>query len=310
MKAWRFVLMTLWLSAITEQSLQQCRDEYKRSRPTHTACLPPNKDCAIEARQVSAAERELILETHNAYRSMVAMGKIRYLPEARNMLQLFWDEELASVAQAKADQCTADSGKIMPDEPEVRFTTKFNFTGQNSAFRASSVPLKDPAWRRVIEAWFNEYPHYPPNRVANFSSRPKDPTGHFTQVVWATTRYVGCGYASYSVEGFSRLPYMELYVCNYADAGNVFMLPVYKAGDMCSACPEGTACVKSTGLCSPSQANGGALRQPELPEARSDEVDERPTSTQRSVEPGKMQLLIPVAVACVISAVYDMFTDS
>jgi hypothetical protein len=38
-------------------------------------------------------------------------------------------------------------------------------------------------------------------------------TGHFTQVVWADTREVGCGTVSCNN--------MEIWVCNYSPAGNV-----------------------------------------------------------------------------------------
>ncbi|KAL1481181.1 hypothetical protein MTO96_034616 [Rhipicephalus appendiculatus] len=161
MKARRFVLATLWLSSITEQSLQECREEYKKAGLTHTACLPPNTNCDIEVRLVSAAERRTILGAHNAYRSMVAMGKIRYFPEAKNMQQLFWDEELASVAQALADQCTDDSGKLIHDEPGARFTTKFNLTGQNLAFRASSARFKGSDWRGTDQGMVQRVPALP-----------------------------------------------------------------------------------------------------------------------------------------------------
>ncbi|KAH7956723.1 CRISP/Allergen/PR-1-like [Rhipicephalus sanguineus] len=308
MKARRFVL-AFWLSSITEQSLQECREEYKKPGPTHTACLPPNAKCAIAAREVNAAERRVILETHNAYRSMVAMGKIRYFPEAKNMQQLFWNEELASVAQALADQCTPDSGKLIHDEPDARFTTKFNFTGQNLAFRASSAPFKGPDWLGRIEAWFNEHPHYPPSRLGNFSSRSRDPTGHFTQLVWATTRYVGCGYVSYNVIRYSKLPYMQLYVCNYADAGNVRTFPVYDAGDMCSACPEGTACVKDTGLCSSLEERGESGMKAGLPQSRHGERGDHSASTRKSAAPENVQPLRSASTVCVIAAVYDMILD-
>ncbi|KAH7959009.1 hypothetical protein HPB49_007295 [Dermacentor silvarum] len=305
------VLATVWLLSTIGKSLEECREEYKKQRPSHTACLPPNKECTIEARGVNATERELIVKTHNDYRSMVAMGKIQHFPEAKNMQQLLWDEELASVAQAKADQCTPDSGKLKHDRPEDRFTTKFKSTGQNLAFRASSARFKATDWPGQIKAWFDEYAHYPPHRVDHFSPPPGEPTGHFTQVVWATTRYVGCGYVQYTVEGYSRLPYMQLYVCNYASAGNVLLLPVYAAGDMCSACPEGTACVKDTGLCSSTEAGGESHMQPDSnpPEARKrggDRHDEGSSPNRKRPAPANVQPSRPGATVCVIGAVYGM----
>nr|XP_050043769.1 CRISP/Allergen/PR-1-like [Dermacentor andersoni] len=308
-----FLLATVWFLSTTGKSLQECREEYKKQRPSHTACLAPNKECTIDAGGVSATERELILKTHNDYRSMVAMGKIKHFPEAKNMLQLRWDEELASVAQAKADQCTPDSGKLMHDKPEDRFTTKFKSTGQNLAFRASSARFNSTDWPGQVKAWFDEYTHYPPQSVDHFSPPSGEPTGHFTQVVWATTRYVGCGYVDYIVEGYSRLPYMQLYVCNYASAGNVLSRPVYNPGDVCSACPEGTACVKDTGLCSSAEAGGHSFRQPDSNSTEGskhggDGHAQGSMSTRKSTASAIVQPLRHAATVCVIAAVYGMLT--
>ncbi|XP_070387077.1 cysteine-rich venom protein-like [Dermacentor albipictus] len=228
------------------------------------------------------------------------------------MLQLRWDEELASVAQAKADQCTPDSGKLMHDKPEDRFTTKIKSTGQNLAFHASSARFGSTDWPGQVKAWFDEYTHYPPQSVDHFSPPRGEPTGHFTQVVWATTRYVGCGYVDYIVEGYSRLPYMQLYVCNYASAGNVLLRPVYNPGDVCSACPEGTACVKDTGLCSSAEARGHSYRQPDpnSPERSKRGGDghvQGSMSTRKSTAPAIVQPLRHAATVYVIAAVYGVF---
>ena len=58
---------------------------------------------------------------------------------------------------------------------------------------------------------------------------------------------MGCGYVYYKGGKWSR----KLYVCNYGPAGNVITLPMYKRGDPCSDCPDGTSCSSSfPGLCS------------------------------------------------------------
>ncbi|XP_075539916.1 scoloptoxin SSD976-like [Dermacentor variabilis] len=249
MKPPSFLIVALWLSSTVARSAQECRNEYKKLRPTHTACKPANKECTIKKKGVSAAERQLILKSHNYYRSMVATGKLRGFPQATNMRQLEWNEELASVAQAKAEQCTDRRGTLKHDSPEERFITEFNKTGQNLAFRRSNIPFNGTDWPTQIKAWFDGHSHYSPGNVNRFSASSESPAGHFTQVVWATVRYVGCGYVDYTVAGVSVMPHMQLYVCNYAGAGNVLTLPVYQAGEVCSACPNDTACAKDTGLC-------------------------------------------------------------
>ncbi|KAL1477200.1 hypothetical protein MTO96_035925, partial [Rhipicephalus appendiculatus] len=249
MKSRRFLILALWLSSNVARSSQECRHEYKKLRSTHTACKPANKECTIRKKNVSRAERRLILKAHNDYRSMVATGKLEGFPPAANMLHLLWNEELAAVAQAKAQQCTDGRGTLKHDAPEDRFITRFNKTGQNMAFRRSNVPFNGTDWPAQIKAWFDGYKHYSPSDVNRFWTSPGDSAGHFTQVVWATVRYVGCGYVDYTVAGVAVMPHMQLYVCNYAAAGNVLTLPVYRIGDVCSACPNDTACVKKTGLC-------------------------------------------------------------
>ena len=71
-------------------------------------------------------------------------------------------------------------------------------------------------------------------------------TGHYTQVVWADTYKVGCGFSQYKQNDFN----MGLYVCNYGPGGNVIGAPLYKVGTACSDCPEGTTCSTTfKGLC-------------------------------------------------------------
>ncbi|XP_070389044.1 scoloptoxin SSD976-like [Dermacentor albipictus] len=260
----RFLIVALWLSSNVARSAQECRNEYKKLRPTHTACKPANKECTINKKGVSAAERQLILKTHNDYRSTVTTGKLRGFPPAANMRQLEWNEELASVAQAKAQQCTDSRGTLKHDSPEERFITEFNKTGQNLAFRRSNIAFNGTDWPAQVKAWFDGHSHYSPSNVNRFSSPSESPAGHFTQVVWATARYVGCGYVDYAVAGVSVMPHMQLYVCNYAGAGNVLTLPVYQAGEVCSACPNDTACAQDTGLCTLSTVGGAADKGREM----------------------------------------------
>jgi len=55
-------------------------------------------------RGVSDADIKEILEYHNRLRSRVASGQTRQ-PPASDMMELTWDKELATIAQAHADQC-------------------------------------------------------------------------------------------------------------------------------------------------------------------------------------------------------------
>ena len=69
--------------------------------------------------------------------------------------------------------------------------------------------------------------------------------GHYSQVVWAETNLVGCGYVHYKEAEW----YMTLTVCNFAPGGNVNGARggMYKPGEACSVCGEGVGC--EDGLC-------------------------------------------------------------
>ncbi|PSN37306.1 Venom allergen 3 [Blattella germanica] len=73
---------------------------------------------------------------------------------------------------------------------------------------------------------------------------PTEHTGHYTQVVWADTKYVGCGFIAYKKTDDW---YTKYYVCNYGPGGNIEGGTMYKTGAACSACSG--SCETSTGLC-------------------------------------------------------------
>ena len=71
-------------------------------------------------------------------------------------------------------------------------------------------------------------------------------TGHYSQMVWASTSRLGCGLTEYMSGRFLA----RLMVCNYGEAGNLITAPVYSSGPACSACPPGTSCSQQyEGLC-------------------------------------------------------------
>ncbi|XP_075732158.1 CRISP/Allergen/PR-1 [Rhipicephalus microplus] len=184
---------------------QECKEEYRLRRPTHMACRPPNNNCNIAKRGVSSSDRLLILKTHNDFRSMVALGKLKGFPPAADMRKREWDAELASVAQENEW-----SGRV-----REWFIEHADFS-----------PERRQSFRVLAQ------------------DRRK-PTGHFSQLVCAETSYVGCGFVEYSVANATRLPCMQYYVCNYAVTGNVFKRPLYREGEPCTACPAGTVCEKA-----------------------------------------------------------------
>jgi len=68
--------------------------------------------------------------------------------------------------------------------------------------------------------------------------------GHYTQVVWAETTDVGCGYIA-KLDGQFIKSYMA---CNYGPGGNMRGQSIYEQGEPGSKCPTGTT-KTAEGLC-------------------------------------------------------------
>lgn len=71
----------------------------------------------------------------------------------------------------------------------------------------STALSKNYDWSGIVQSWFDEYKKY------KYSTQFSTGTGHYTQVVWANTKYVGCGAVIYEADG--KWKYNKLYVCNY-----------------------------------------------------------------------------------------------
>ncbi|KAK0456245.1 CAP domain-containing protein [Armillaria borealis] len=105
---------------------------------------------------------------------------------------LTWSDEVASTAQAYADQCN--------------FEHSGTSYGENLA-EASG----DPDIAAAVQLWASEASEYDAS----------NPTySHFTQMVWKSTTELGCGYAKCS-NIYADYGGGVLYVCNYNPAGNV-----------------------------------------------------------------------------------------
>jgi len=161
-----------------------------------------------------------------------------------NMLK--WNDELAEIAQRWADQCTWEHSK---DDK----TTTYSYVGQNMAYGASTGIIKDPGFEGFVQKWYDEVSDWPAANVASFSKAgvPEGKMiGHYTQVVWAATKEVGCGYVSFNNPDSQSMsqgkyPYMKFMVCNYGMGGNWGKQAVYTEGETASDCKNGS----NDGLC-------------------------------------------------------------
>ncbi|NWT02312.1 PI16 inhibitor, partial [Mionectes macconnelli] len=165
---------------------------------------------------LSDEEKKIILDEHNRYRSQVS-------PPARSMMKMTWDKELESLAQSYAEKCIWDHNK------------ERGRRGENLFAMAPMLELEF-----AVEDWNGEEKFY---NLTTSTCVPGQMCGHYTQVVWADTKQIGCG-AKFceKIEGIET-ENMHLLVCNYYPAGNVKGKKPYWEGSPCSQCPEGTVCV-------------------------------------------------------------------
>jgi len=145
---------------------------------------------------LSAAERAEIVGAHNAWRARVGTAP------------LLWSAELADRAQRWAETLAGSGCELQ--------ISGGNGVGEN-LFGARPVP-PGPARRpqpitpaAVVDTWASEAGDY--SYGLNACARGKT-CGHYTQIVWGSTREVGCGTAMCPDHGI-------VWVCNYWPAGNV-----------------------------------------------------------------------------------------
>jgi len=233
--------------------LSQAQDYCSLCQGKHSLCLYDGSiaaacgktvDMSLKS-SVTDAEKTFIVDKHNELRRRIANGEddISSMPKAGNMMELEWDDEVAKIAQGWANQCYYDHDKC-------RITSDgcYDSVGQNIAVQGSTKANADADWAGAIQMWYDEVKDYDPAWAEIFTSPGKNGgvIGHFTQVVWANTNKIGCGYIEfYGSQPLGKNYYNRYYVCNYAIGGNFSNKPVYLKGDPCSKCPKNTSCNNS-----------------------------------------------------------------
>ncbi|XP_013778033.2 CRISP/Allergen/PR-1-like [Limulus polyphemus] len=176
-----------------------------------------------------------------------------------------WDEELAAIAQKHSDQCV-----YRHDCATCRQVGNFS-VGQNLYTTYTSQNSCPPVnWAAAIHSWYSEVKDMPASYISPFriNTNPGKQIGHFTQIAWASTWRVGCGFICFAINK-SPFKWQQLYTCNYGPAGNILNGEMYQKGSSCSNCPPNTSCgsnrVKSdyAGLCKSADGKGPSMETPD-----------------------------------------------
>jgi pathogenesis-related protein 1 len=153
---------------------------------------------AAEADGVTSAQADELVRAHNAWRRRVGVPSLR------------WATDLAARAQARAAYlaahgCVMEHGPLPEDVGENLYLVgPLHTEGRtDEQFVVTAT--------EVVDAWGAESADYSPAHDTCAANRQ---CGHYTQIVWTTTREVGCG--------MSVCPTLaQVWVCDYRPAGNI-----------------------------------------------------------------------------------------
>ncbi|XP_067940475.1 cysteine-rich venom protein pseudechetoxin-like [Watersipora subatra] len=186
----------------TSGALDERAEKFFHFSKKHTASITKSKTSTSSG--VSEPDKRIIVNKHNQLRSSQGAG---------DMQKMVWDDEIASIAQRWADNCknSHDEYRAIPG----RFSV-----GQNLAWGYKT-------WDGAMQAWYDEVDDF---TYGSESANRFSAVGHYTQMVWASSAKIGCGYA------YCTNLNAEFYVCNYGPAGNYDWWIPYKAGPPCGDC--------------------------------------------------------------------------
>lgn len=202
-----FLLASMVVAAVPDgnESAQQQRQSPSltgaRTEPLFLSCLADaNAGSALAAARppapaettaLSKADVAALLQTHNRYRAAVGVPP------------LTWSNDLARYAQQWAERL-ADRGCRMAHRPtsgpwQQQYGENL-YTGTLGHYGVADA----------VQLWHSEIKYYDGQPL---TQRNYQAVGHFTQLVWHSTRELGCGVAQ--CQGRMML------VCNYHPAGNI-----------------------------------------------------------------------------------------
>ena len=202
---------------------------------------------------LSKDQRKAILEKHNQVRRKVAKGEYEFANQlnAANMKKLVWNDELASSAQERVDQCNtkANQSDGTFDDPDAEASFRRSWLLSNPG----NITMAVEDFEKIIQHWFD--------LVIIGQGNQTDPPFEFseTDISWFTmaesgpgsglisaeTESLGCGLVIYSRENWRMLEML----CYYDSPTKKGLAsgPRYEVGPPCSSCQPGFSC--NDGLC-------------------------------------------------------------
>ena len=210
----------------------------------------------------TTAEKKILLDLHNTYRANVAAVLVGDEPSATNMNEMFWDPALAQVAQDYADKCNYGHNSDRVDEfVALEDNATFEVTASRWTLGENIMASPDTSTSLISAALFGMGLFFVEHEDYTFSSNDcTDTCGHYTQIVQAQTRYVGCGATmcdSLTGADSGGSDYYETnggfyLVCDYSVSQSSSQ--PYEDGTACSNCDDDRLICTNSSLC------GGCMR--------------------------------------------------
>lgn len=192
-----------------------------------------------------------ILDNINEKRSLLANGKVtgkddKHLPSSSNMNMIAWNDELHKKAQGFTEKLIEE---CKFEHNRDQYVLEGIPVGENIAKNVSHLRKLaeniDNAFIKAINKWWVERKKFHEEFLEKYKFDYY--TGHFSQLAWAETSQIGCGYGNFSDDRFKT---NEIIVCVFAVEGNDIGRRVYKIGKPCSECEKDLPCSEEySGLC-------------------------------------------------------------
>jgi len=219
----------------------------------------------------SNTDRQLMLDLHNQIRSEVARGIYEgpsgtFQPAGCDMNALSWSTALEELATDWSDLCYfehSSTGNCASRLDNLGFTdgnaewarTDTDKCGENLyvSGAAPAMNFVSQGTNYGILGGIGDSWSAGESKTWNYQAGNFGSAGHYTQVVWANTRYVGCGFKTCNGVTHDDGSYSwaeTMFTCNYYPPGNFNSQYPYTSGTACSCCDSDRhACTHDGGLC-------------------------------------------------------------
>ena len=251
------------------------------------------------AREKDGNLQQFIVDKHNEYRthflSYDVTPKIKALKiQASNIEKVHWDDDLAQVAEDYARTCNFPIHSPYPYGENMAGTSGYASTYVITKATIDPI-IMNRYGKREQKVDFPEQDII--NHVKNGAKIDwsKGNKRHFSQLIWATSSKIGCGWAYCDLKRNGKTKKQKVEVCEYLAAGNVRGIDWFKIGKPCTACACGTSCDASKGkkLCDRTPfksgaGDGGKFAGPSGQFNKGDELYEsfyRPNDFTRNLQP-------------------------